>query len=325
MPKLNRIPAGARADAPVDKLARDVVKQRVRAAIHYWERAAKRGSPRVDDIHQLRVWSRRAKAALQLFASRLPEESTAEVMRILKKVRKRAGQARDCDVLLDTLDKRSRNVLTEALEQLEEQRQECAKRLRRSYRKNVKSGELLNLLQSLEKKSQLSSHNGKAAPPLPFGPWFQQQFVGITADLRRQLRISRPGERRIHPLRIAGKQVRYALEIGLPALSKLTGRQLYEALEQLQEHLGDICDHQTLAEQYRDLAQDLKPKQRTYLIEAADKHLQQAHAGWTKFIRWWTGAGGRNKLLRLLNAVQPLKKTQRQGGRQTQRRNSHEK
>jgi CHAD domain-containing protein len=308
MSKFNRIPRGISASAPVDKIARAVVKERVRAAEYYWKRVAKRDVPRVKDIHQLRVWSRRAIAALDLFANQLPTEPAAELRRKLNKARKRVGNARDCDVLLASLDKHERELLQDALPRLNDRRREAAQRLRKSYRKKVKSGALEELLRAAQKKQTSKApdavrHNGKVRSLPTFGPWFKEQLQVVAADFLAQLKATKPGERKIHPLRIAGKQVRYVLEIGLPSLSKTAGKALYAALEDLQEHLGAICDHQALAEQYRDLAQDLKAKERPPLMQAAGKHTRAGHACWTKFIRWWQGAAGRKKLLRLLAAL----------------------
>ncbi len=303
MPMLDRTPAAARATAPVEKLARQVVKQRVQAALYFWQRVAKRATPRVSDIHQLRVWSRRAIAAIELFGALLPAEPAADLLRILNKARKRAGQARDCDVLLATLDKPARAILAEPLQALQELRQESAEKLRRAYRKKVRAGDVRECSQALQKKLHPADENGQALPPVQFGPWFQQQFAQWCSAFIKQLRVARPSQRRIHPLRIEGKKVRYALEIGLPSLPKLAGKQLYSSLEQLQQQLGEICDDEALAAQYRKLAQDLKPKPRTKLVEAAESHHQQGQAGFVKFCRWWQAAAGRKKLLRQLTAI----------------------
>lgn len=303
MSKLDRTPAAARATAPVEKLARQVVKLRVQAAVHYWEQVAKRTTPRESDVHQLRVWSRRAIASIELFSSLLPAEPTADLLRILNKTRKRAGQARDCDVLLGTLDKSARAILAEPLQALRKLRQESAEKLRHSYRKKVHAGKVRECLQAVQKKLPAPGENGQALPRAQFGPWFQRQFSQCCAAFIKQLRVARPSQRRVHPLRIEGKKVRYALEIGLPSLPKVAGKQLYASLEQLQQQLGEICDDEALAEQYRELAKELKPKQRAKLVEAAENHRSQAQTGFVTFTRWWQAATGRKKLLRQLTGI----------------------
>lgn len=304
MSKPARIPAAARADALAPKLARQVVKQRIEAAVYYWQRVAKQDKPRVEDIHQLRVWTRRAMAAIQLFSSLLPAEPAAELLKILNKARKRAGQARDCDVLLKTLDSNARKALAEGLKVLKAGRAESAEKLERSYRKKVRSGKLQEVSRALQKPLPHASNNGHVSP-LQFGGWFQQQFAVIAAPFLKQLRPAKPQQRRIHQLRIEGKRVRYALEIGLPSLPKQAGKQLYAALENLQEQLGAICDDQALAAQYRELAEGIKGKPQARLLKQAEQHAQQEQVGVAKFGRWWRAANGRKKLVQALEAILP--------------------
>lgn len=304
MSKPTRIPAFARAHEAAPQVARRVIKQRVRAAVQYWEQVAKRDEPRVEDIHQLRVWSRRAIAAVQLFAPFLDPEPAAELTRILNKARKQAGKARDCDVLLKTLDKSERSLLRDALDVLRKHREKSAAKLRKAYRKQVRTGNLRDYSRELQKSpASTAKQNGKAPPSVEFGPWFQQQLVAVTAVFSKDLKIAKPVARRIHPLRIEGKRVRYALEIGLASLPKQTGQQLYASLEALQEQLGQICDDQALAEQYRELAKHLNPAQRGKLTAAAARHERQAQEGSKQFARWWRSPSGRKKLLQRLTAA----------------------
>ena len=321
MSKPARIPAAARADATSPQLARQVVKQRVRAAVYYWERVAKRDKPRVEDVHQLRVWSRRSMAAIELFLPFFHAKPASELLGILDKARKRAGKARDCDVLLAKLDKRTRAALAEHLETLKTGRAEAAEKLQHAYRKKVRSGKVADCLAELQKDSAAAKgtakSNGHVPPQLLFGEFFRQQFAVAAADFLQQLRPAKATLRRIHDLRIDGKHVRYALEIGMPSLPKQQGKLLYAALESLQEQLGEICDDLAFAEQFRKLAADLKEKQQVRLLKEATRHDQQAHAGLVKFSRWWKSANGRKKLQRQLAVLFLEKKAKTASQRRT--------
>lgn len=307
MPKLERFPAAVRATAPVNKIARQVVKQRVQAAAWYWKRVAQRHAPRVEDIHQLRVWSRRAIAAIELFGSQLPEVPARDLIRVLNKARKRAGHVRDSDILDATFDKQGRKALRETLAKLKDQREQAAGKLRRSYAKKVKSGRLRDLTKGALK----TAHE---AQEVLFGDWFRQEFATASAPFRKQLRTANWNPRQVHSLRIAGKRVRYALEIGLPSLPTRKGQQLYAALEAFQRQLGAICDDLSLSEQLRELASGTsEPARRSLLEAAAKRHQTQAKAGLTTFGRWWKSAAGRNKLVQLLglNETRSAGKTQK--------------
>jgi CHAD domain-containing protein len=303
MSKPARIPAFALADAQASKVARQVIKQRVQAAADYWKRVAKDSKPRVEDIHQLRVWSRRAMAALHLFAPLLPAAPTAELLQILNKARKQAGKARDCDVLLASLDKKTRAALAEVLPAVKEQRAESAAKLARSYRKKVRSGDLQEYNREVQKLLPLAGDNGHVPPPVEFGPWFLLQFAVVSAELLKQLRLAKLSQRRAHELRIDGKRVRYALEIGLPSLPKQSGKQLYAALENLQEQLGALCDEQAQAEQFREFAKPLKAKQRARLLKLAADKDRRAATIFRQFNRWWRATNGRKKLVAQFSAM----------------------
>jgi CHAD domain-containing protein len=235
-------------------------------------------------------------AALQLFTPLLPAEPTAEMLQILNKARKRAGKARDVDVLLQSLDKEARTALADVLLIMKQQRVESAQKLAKSYRKKVRSGDLRECSQQLNKQLPANGNNGRVPPPIEFGPWFLQQFAVVSAELLRQLRPAKPSQPRAHSLRIEGKRIRYALEIGLPSLPKQAGKQLYSSLENLQEQLGSLCDAQAQAGQFRELAKSLKPKQRTKLHQAAAENDRRAAAMFRDFTRWWKAAKGRKKL-----------------------------
>jgi CHAD domain-containing protein len=246
-------------------------------------------------------------AAIELFLPFFAAKPAAELIGILNKARKRAGKARDCDVLLSELDKRTRAALAEHLDTLKAGRAKSAEKLQRSYRKQVRAGKVADCLEALQKDSAAAKSNGHVPPQAKFGVWFLSQFAAATADFVQQLRPAKASLRRVHQLRIDGKHVRYALEIGLPSLPKQQGKQLYSSLENLQEQLGEICDDLAFAEQFRELAADLKEKQQARLEKEAARYDQQAKAGLAKFSRWWKAASGRKKLQRQLASLfQPL-------------------
>src|SRR5262245_29676581 len=81
------------------------LQNRFAAVVHYLTRAAKTPND-IESVHQLRVWTRRATAALRLYEDFLPRRRSAWMGKQLKRIRRAAGQARDCDVLIQRLKKR---------------------------------------------------------------------------------------------------------------------------------------------------------------------------------------------------------------------------
>src|SRR5262245_24344658 len=83
--------------APVDQVARKALTTRLRAVAWYLD-AAIGGEDESEAIHQLRIWTRRADAALRLFAPALPDRTARRLRRLLRTIRRKAGAVRDCEI-----------------------------------------------------------------------------------------------------------------------------------------------------------------------------------------------------------------------------------
>ena len=57
-----------------------------------------------ENVHQLRVWSRRATAALKLYAKLLPRHRSASMKKHVKQIRRTANDVCDLDVLIQRLE-----------------------------------------------------------------------------------------------------------------------------------------------------------------------------------------------------------------------------
>ena len=94
-------------DAPVARAARMALAMRFKAVEHFLKKAGQVSGKADEDaeaVHQLRIWTRRAAAALRLFADVLPSKKAKWLKRKLKEIRHTAGVARDCDVLTNRLE-----------------------------------------------------------------------------------------------------------------------------------------------------------------------------------------------------------------------------
>src|SRR5262245_49136478 len=90
------LPGVSPADRAVDVAARSLV-DRLKAVRRFLRRSVKRPD-NPENVHQLRVWSRRSEAALSLYADLLPNRLLKRVRRTVRKLRRAAGRVRDCDV-----------------------------------------------------------------------------------------------------------------------------------------------------------------------------------------------------------------------------------
>src|SRR5690348_13755555 len=90
-------------ETPVEAAARHVLFARLEVVKDYLPRAALEADKDIEYVHQLRVGTRRADAALRIFADCLPKKSYRRGRRRLKRIRRAAAAARDWDVFLAEL------------------------------------------------------------------------------------------------------------------------------------------------------------------------------------------------------------------------------
>ncbi len=95
------------SDAPLAEAARRVLTTRLHAVGKYLQSVAKAESEDPEDIHQLRVSSRRTTAGLDIFADCFPSKVPSKAKKELKRLRRAAGAARDWDVFLNSLKNRA--------------------------------------------------------------------------------------------------------------------------------------------------------------------------------------------------------------------------
>jgi len=86
-------------DEPVLAVARRTLRGRLRWLWHCLPLAALQPEEDVEYVHQLRIATRRAEAALETFAPYLPGRRARWLSKKLRQVRRAAGDARDLDVL----------------------------------------------------------------------------------------------------------------------------------------------------------------------------------------------------------------------------------
>src|SRR5215831_1054554 len=97
-------------DTPVEAAARHVLFVRLQVVKDFLPRAALEADEDIEHVHQLRVGTRRADAALRIFAECLPKKMYRKARRRLRTIRRAAGAARDWDVFLTELLEREQRA-----------------------------------------------------------------------------------------------------------------------------------------------------------------------------------------------------------------------
>lgn len=275
---------------PVGRVAKRTLRRRLEAV---WKELPRAGSEKHRDpesVHQLRVASRRAIAAIDAFRDLLPAKQREWFEKQLRRVRRAAGEARDLDVLTDRLAGttagdhgagRTGRARSRLVAMLSKQRDVSRQPIRDRYERLLERdwpGHLERLLDALPA--------GDGQPT--FGEYARRRFrpmVGRFFDSAdRRLRSAEE----IHALRIEGKRLRYALEIFATVFPARVRNRCYESLERLQETLGDFTDHASAADRFRRWADDKNAAtNRDTLERLRDEEETLADQARRVFAKWW--------------------------------------
>jgi CHAD domain-containing protein len=240
------------AATPVAEAAKRVLELRFGAVRHYLPRALRAPDQDVEHVHQLRVATRRARAALDIFADCLPKSSFRTAKKQLRKIRRAAGEARDWDVFLATLTGSGarwgarqlpgRDLLIGHALTRRRAAQVELERLGEDYpgRFEEVQAEVLAAVESNSEQSVL-----KVAEP-----WLAR----LLHELAQALAGDLDDPRHLHQVRIVGKRLRYALEVFAGCLSPSVREQLYPAVEEMQDILGVANDSQVACTRLEEVA-----------------------------------------------------------------------
>jgi CHAD domain-containing protein len=289
MPRFDKWLTGVAGDEPVDRVARAALETRLAAVRHFLVKAAVR-HPEAEDVHQLRIWTRRSAAALRLFTPALPKSPKKWMKKTLKKLRRLAGAVRDCDVYLKRLETAGARPPKSVLKGLRKERRAAGKQLqarrRHLQRKDRFDKQVETLLAGIAWPKR---HSSRDAPP--FAYWCRYQIAPLGERLLALAALDLAPDRRLHEFRLAAKRLRYALELAGPAISQRPQQGLYDELSILQDRLGEVCDHLSAAERLRGWLEESKSAADQHTLNGLLKDEEKSLTGCRRrFLRWWSRA-----------------------------------
>jgi len=273
----------ASPEVPASEVALKAIRLRVRAVQEILPLAAHEHERDIEHIHQLRVACRRADATLKAFRPLLGGKS-ASLQKWLRRMRRAAGPARDLDVLLARMKKNPDNDPSYAylLARLSRHRSGAQKALLQVEEKS-RSGKFDR---SLDRCLTLLKHKTSY-------PWlknFAQKALQKTS--RPMLRLTstqNPTLEQLHELRIAGKRLRYSIEIFHGAFSPSLRTELYPLVEKLQNRLGRMNDHATAQALFQGLLVGMPvDNQAAYVARCIAEQHEAAELLRNEFLDWWT-------------------------------------
>ena len=233
---------GLSPDEPIHAAAVRTLRDRLGAVQYHLPLAAEKAEHDVEYVHQLRVWTRRATAALRLYQEVIPRRRLRWLKKQLRRIRRAANDARDSDVLIQRLKLKApgrgtRRWLKAALAERAEA-QGAIVAVHHRLRRDDRFGRRIDKL--LERVASRGEEQGRQAPR--FGDWAQERLWSAVLEFFAAAPADQNDAAGLHRFRICGKQFRYVIELLAAAFPDRLGTELYPVIEKMQDQLGDIND-----------------------------------------------------------------------------------
>jgi CHAD domain-containing protein len=247
-------------EMPLLAAARHVLFVRMQVVRDYLPRVVHQADADIEHVHQLRVGTRRADAALRIFRSCMSDKVYRSSRARLRLIRRSAGAVRDLDVFLDELRARLN-------------KSDPKDRSGVDFLTGYGVGQRKLLLEQLvlvcqdqqaEFEGFLTELIGVLRDPEEKNGWFALQTLArpMLADLRQTLEEKASADltdySRLHQVRIAGKRLRYAMEVFADCFPAKFREEVYPQVEEMQEILGRANDSHVTSERLGALRNWLK-------------------------------------------------------------------
>jgi CHAD domain-containing protein len=282
-----------RPDMPLGEAARHVLRLRLDVVRDALPLAVHESHLDPENVHRLRVATRRADASFRIFRTTLPDKLFKPARRRLRRLRRAAGAARDWDVfLLDLIERRGQRPAGEraGLEFLVGyafgQRQAAQPGLDAVGAGNIPA---LDAFTDETVAAVRDADNGKTLLQLA-RPLLSILFNRLEAAAGGNL----ADYAHLHQVRIAGKRLRYAMEVFGNVFPPELRESIYPRVEEMQEILGCANDSHVAAGHLTALRERLKGtgpdewKRVRAGVEAVLRfHNARLRQQRRRFLAWW--------------------------------------
>lgn len=269
--------------------ARQTLKVRLEMVQHYLPLAAEQAHEDTEHVHQLRVATRRAHAALKLYAGLLPRRRATQLGSQLRSVRRAAGDAREYDVLIARIGQEMTGGAAEQIiERLVEARHVSQRPILNVHRQLQLERFGREFRKLLARVHPRAGKNGSVKDPR-FKKWSRAQLRRFVKQFFKAARADLSDRTNLHRFRIRAKQLRYAMELLASAFPPSVGKKLLPQVEQLQDLLGEVNDHATAAEQFRRMMWLSKEcREGDLLLTLLQREQDRMEASRLRFQSWWS-------------------------------------
>jgi CHAD domain-containing protein len=233
--------SGLHANMPVSAAARHVLAVRLGHVLERLPPAVEHADDDVENVHQLRVGTRRAAAAVRIFADCLAPKLHRRMRRVLKVIRRAAGDARDWDVFLETINARRgrRDAKHQAgvdfLLGFVHGQRDCAQH----HLRDSTDG-MCEKLKSVN--DEIDASLSGAVRPGTLRDLAIPMLMLLLHEFEQAARGDLYAYEALHQVRIKGKQLRYAMELFESCFDLAFRERVYPSVADMQEILGRAND-----------------------------------------------------------------------------------
>jgi CHAD domain-containing protein len=274
--------------------ARHVLVTRLDVVYHWLPRAIHEADQDPENVHQLRVATRRADAALRIFRPCLPGKSYRNARARLRTIRRAAGAARDWDVFLIDLRQRTRSAKAADRPGLDFLAGYAAgqRRAAQSGLENVEA-DPVHTFPEFVTATLDDLHEAHEDGKTTLLELARSLLSELLINLHERATGDLKDYERLHKVRIAGKRLRYALEVFADCFGPELRDRLYPMVEEMQEILGRandshvasvrLADLRTKVRGWEDASDRLLPGVEG-LLRFHQRRLPQERR---RFLKWW--------------------------------------
>ncbi|HOJ01119.1 MAG TPA: CHAD domain-containing protein [Anaerolineaceae bacterium] len=203
---------------------------------------------KIEDIHDLRVASRRIRTALSIFAPFFPKSKIQGWGSTIRSITSDFGKTRDLDVQIEFLenqlnaisDRKVRAGINRLQLRLIQNRKKRDRKVKKHTTSLLKSKDLNSLLNTMQRISQTPGEENY--PVELYQLAFHTIYNALDQFLYYEVFIQHPENiHELHLMRIAAKKVRYTLEVFLPLYQGKMDAFL-DIMKNIQQKLGAIHD-----------------------------------------------------------------------------------
>jgi CHAD domain-containing protein len=285
------------ADTPLVNAARRVLTVRLQVVHDQLPLALEKWKDDPEHIHQLRVGTRRAGAALAIFGDCLPRKAFKRMRNKLRTLRRAAGQARDWDVFGEALAKRESKVTATQRPGLDfllgytTGRRVAAQEALQS----AAAGSPFNFERLSAETLAALRESTASPPPHVLGELARPWVSNLVRELHAAASENLDKYEHLHRVRILGKRLRYGMEVFADCFDSSFRERDYPLIEEMQEILGHANDSHVAGQRLtmlRELLRATKPmdwKRFRACIEGLLRYHQRRLPQQRKlFVKWWT-------------------------------------